>query len=61
VAAVANVIPVLSILGLLAGLYGLYLLYLGLPVLMRCPQEKAIGYTVVLVLCATVVSVVIAS
>lgn len=59
VAAVANVIPALSILGFLAGLYGLYLLYLGLPVLMRCPQEKAIGYTVVLVLCAIVVSVVI--
>jgi hypothetical protein len=37
----------------------LYLLYLGLPVLMRCPKEKSLGYTVVLILCAIVVSVVI--
>jgi len=43
----------------LAGLYGLYLLYLGLPRLMKCPQEKAAGYTVVVVVCAIVLSVVI--
>src|SRR5205814_1553924 len=40
-------------------LYGLYLLYLGLPVLMGCPKDKALGYTVVTVLCAIVVGVVI--
>jgi hypothetical protein len=51
-------IPSLSILGLL-GLYSLYLLYLGLPVLMKAPQEKAMGYTVVVVLCAIVLFVVV--
>ena len=52
-------IPMLSPLGLL-GLYALYLLYLGLPVLMRCPREKALGYTVVVIICAIVLSVGIA-
>jgi len=59
VAAVLNVIPVLGILGVLAALYGLYLLYLGLPVLMRSPKEKSVGYTVVLVICAIVLSVLV--
>jgi hypothetical protein len=54
-----QLVPALSVLALLAGCYGLYLLYLGLPVLMRCPKEKSLGYTVVLILCAIVVSVVI--
>jgi hypothetical protein len=59
VAAVLNVIPMLGILGILAALYGLYLLYLGLPVLMRNPREKSVGYTVVLVICAIVLSVMV--
>jgi hypothetical protein len=40
-------------------LYGIYLLYLGLPRLMKCPPEKAVGYTAVVVVCAIVVSVVV--
>src|SRR5450755_1209589 len=59
VAAVLNVIPMLGILGILAALYGLYLLYLGLPVLMRNPREKSVGYTVVLVICAIVLSALV--
>ena len=59
VAAVLNIIPMLGIVGILAGLYGLYLLYLGLPVLMRSPKEKSVGYTVVLVICAIVLSIVV--
>jgi hypothetical protein len=51
VAGVFGLVPVLSILGIL-GLYSLYLLYLGLPVLMKTPQEKALVYTVVVVVCA---------
>lgn len=59
VAAVLNVIPVLGLLGVLAALYGLYLLYLGLPVLMGNPKEKSVGYTVVLVVCAVILSVLV--
>jgi hypothetical protein len=53
-----QILPALGILGLLAGCYGLYLLYLGLPRVMKCPQEKAMGYTAVVVVCAIVLTVV---
>jgi hypothetical protein len=49
VAGIFLLIPSLWILTLL-GFYSLYLLYLGLPVLMKAPRDKAIGYTVVVVL-----------
>lgn len=59
VASVVTIIPMLGIIALLAGLYGLYLLYLGLPVLMRCPEDKSIGYTVVVVICTFVVMFIV--
>jgi len=59
VAGILQLVPALGVLALLAGCYGLYLLYVGLPVLMRCPKEKSAGYTIVLILCAIVVSAVI--
>jgi hypothetical protein len=52
------IIPALSPLGIL-GLYGLYLLYLGLPVLMKSPQDKSLGYTLAVVIAAIVIFVVI--
>jgi hypothetical protein len=61
VAGVLQLLPTLGILVIIAALYGLYLLYLGLPRLMKCPEDKAIGYTVVVVICAIVISVVIAA
>jgi len=57
-AGIFAIIPALAILGLL-GLYSLYLLYLGLPVLMKSPEDKAVGYTVVVILCAIVLWYVI--
>ena len=48
-AGIFGLIPALTILGLL-GLYSLYLLYLGLPILMKVPQDKAMGYTVVVII-----------
>ena len=52
-------IPMLSMLSVLLGLYSLYLLYLGLPVLMKSPPEKAISYTVVVILAAIVLFMLI--
>jgi hypothetical protein len=60
IAAVLQILPALGMLVMLAALYGLYLLYLGLPRLMKCPPEKAGGYTAVVVVCAIVISVVVA-
>lgn len=61
VAGIFALIPMLGILAILGSLYGLYLLYLGLPKLMKAPQEKALGYTVVTVIVAVVLSIVISA
>ena len=52
------IIPALSILGIL-GLYSLYLLYLGLPILMKSPQEKSLGYIVAVIVAAIIIFVAI--
>ncbi len=59
IAGVLQIMPALGLLGVLAALYGIYLLYLGLPKLMKCPEDKAVGYTVVVLVCAVVVSLVL--
>jgi hypothetical protein len=58
-AGVLQLVPLLGVLGVFAALYGLYLLYLGLPRLMKCPQDKAVPYTAVVVVCAIIVTIVI--
>lgn len=57
---ILGIIPALGILGLIAALYAIYLIYLGLPRLMKAPQEKAMGYTAVVVIAAIVAGFVIA-
>lgn len=57
---VLGIIPALGLLGIIAAIYAVYLIYLGLPKLMRAPQEKAAGYTAVVVLAAIVVGFVVA-
>jgi hypothetical protein len=61
VVGVVAIIPALAVLGILAGLYAIYLLYLGLPRLMKAPQEKAVGYTVVVVIAGIVLWIVVAA
>jgi hypothetical protein len=59
IAAVFQILPSLGIIGLIGSLYGIYLFYLGLPVLMRCPKDKAVGYTAVVFVCVIGISLVI--
>jgi hypothetical protein len=59
VGGILSLIPALSVIGILFGLYSLYLLYLGLPVLMKSPADKAVGYTVVVVICTIIITWVI--
>lgn len=59
VAGIFWIVPTLGMIGALLGLYSLYLLYVGLPVLMKSPPEKALGYTIVTILVAIVVFVVL--
>ena len=54
-----TILPAMSILGVLTSLYSIYLLYLGLPLLMKNPEDKSIGYTAVVVIAAIVVSIII--
>jgi hypothetical protein len=60
VAGIFSILPMLGILGIL-GLYSLYLLFLGLPVLMKAPADKAVAYTVVVVIAGIVIWVIMFS
>lgn len=61
VAGVAQILPGIGMLiALLGGIYSIYLLYLGLPHTMKCPPEKAGGYTAVVIVIAIVFFVVTA-
>ncbi len=53
VAGIFGLVPSLAMLSIL-GLYSLYLLYLGLPRLMKTPEEKALPYTAVTIVAAIV-------
>jgi Yip1-like protein len=60
IAGVAAILPFISLLIMIvAGIYGIYLLYLGLPHTMKCPQDKAAGYTAVIIIIVIVLSFVI--
>jgi Yip1-like protein/zinc ribbon protein len=61
VAGILNLVPALGIVAMLCAFYGVYLIYLGLPVLMRCPRQRSLGYTAVLALCAIALSIVISA
>lgn len=52
VGGIFSLIPPLWVLGIILGLYSLYLLFLGLPVLMKAPKDKAVGYAVLVVIAA---------
>lgn len=56
---VFSVLPSLAMLGVLAALYSVYLIYRGVPVLMRVPQARAVGYTAALIACGVVAALVV--
>jgi hypothetical protein len=59
IAGIINLFPALGILAIIGGLYSLYLFWLGLPPLMRVPEDKAVGYTAVVIVVAIVLSLMI--
>ncbi|HUP97739.1 MAG TPA: Yip1 family protein [Usitatibacter sp.] len=60
VVGILAIIPILGLLGIIAALYAAYLLYLGLPRLMKSPPDKAVGYTVVVIVVGIVVGWIVA-
>ena len=55
IAGVAIIVPVIGWIVALAGaIYSLYVYYLGGPVVMRVPQDKALVFTIAIVVAAIV-------
>lgn len=60
IAGILTLIPGIgALLVLVASLYSIYVLYLGVGPVMRVPQQKAVGYTVVLILCVVLLGAVV--
>jgi len=59
VAGILYIIPSLGILVFIIGLYGLYLLYVAIPIMMECPPEKALGYTVLVIVAYIIIYIII--
>jgi hypothetical protein len=57
-AGIFAVVPFLGILGIV-GLYSFYLLYLGVPKMMKAPEDKALGYTAVSIILGILVYFVV--
>jgi hypothetical protein len=52
VAGIFRLIPIAGgIIGLLAAIYSIYTFYLGAPPVKKCPADKAVGYTIVVLIC----------
>ena len=55
VAGIFHLMPGIGgVIGLIASIYSFYTFYLGVPTMKKCPPEKAVGYTVVVVICGIV-------
>jgi len=60
VAGIFHLLPFLGgVIGLLAAIYTFYTFFLGLPVMKKCPADKAVAYTIVIVICGFVLGTVI--
>ncbi|MCJ7553797.1 MAG: YIP1 family protein [Ignavibacteriaceae bacterium] len=59
VAGIFQIFPLLGFLGVIGGLYGLYLLYLGLQTVKETPQDKLVGYFIVIIIVSIVIYFVI--
>ncbi|OOG53768.1 Yip1 family protein [Rhodanobacter sp. C03] len=60
IASIGSIVPWLGwLIGIAGGVYSIYLLYLGLSHTMKCPPDKAAGYTAVTVVVAIVLGWII--
>ena len=61
VAGILYLLPsaLLTLVYLVALAYGIYVFWLGLPVLMKCPKDKAAGYAAVVIIIAIVVGAIV--
>jgi hypothetical protein len=59
VCGIFNLLPGLGLLAFVGVAYSIYLLYLGLPVTMKCPQDRSGGYTATVVVIALILGIVL--
>jgi hypothetical protein len=59
VAGLLKLLPALSLLGIIAAFYSVYLIHLGLQSVMKAPQDKAVGYTAVVVIIFIVAALIV--
>lgn len=60
IAAVLQIVPFLGgVLSLLGAIYAWYTFYLGVAVMKKCPEEKAVVYTVAIVICGLLLGMVL--
>lgn len=55
VAGIFQILPMLGILSALGSLYALFLMYLGLKIVKETPEDKLVGYFIVVIIVAIVV------
>ena len=61
VGGIFQLVPFLGgIIGLVATIYAFYTFYLGVSLMKKCPQDKAVVYTIVIVLCGILLGAVLA-
>jgi hypothetical protein len=56
-----NIYARLVVVGVIVSIYSLYLLYVGLPILMKVPQDRSMGYTAVVIIAAVVIFLLIST
>lgn len=61
IAGVFNLIPALGALTIIGGIYSLVLLFLGLPILMKTPEDKKIVYYIVILIAGVVLAAVMSA
>jgi len=54
-----QLLPALNLVSLIFSLYSLVLLYVGLPIVMKVPKDRAMGYTAVVIIVSIVVFLIV--
>ena len=56
---VFTLVPALALVSLIFSLYSVYLLFLGLPIVMKVPEDRSMGYTAVVLIASIVVFLIL--
>jgi hypothetical protein len=60
-AIIGGLFPIVAWLGFLGWAYSIYLMYLGLPAVMKTPEDKRVVYLIVSIICQIAVVMIVAA